>query len=114
MKSKLQLIEECIEEKTKEYHRAVAHLQDLLSDSSSSSFANANIIVAKFQVQQTVDRTKRELEILLTERIQLLGDITEQEAILGSKGEVLKCLLDLPDGLYRLMKVTEGEGHGKG
>jgi hypothetical protein len=37
----------------------------------------------------------------------------EEETIEGSKGEVLQCLLSLPDGRYKLLRVIEREGHGK-
>ena len=112
MKSKLLLLEECIEEKTKEYHRMAAEL-DSLSGGSSSSLVNAHNIVAVFTATQNIQRIRQELQALQAKRTQLLSDNTEEETIEGSKEEVLQCLLSLPDGRYKLLRVIEREGHGK-
>jgi len=113
VKSKLRLLEECIEEKTKEYHRAVAQFQNLSNGNPSSSFANARIIVATFEAQQLVDKIEQELNLLNKKRLKLLSDITEQTIIQGSREEVLKRLSELPDGSYKLMKFVERESYGK-
>jgi EAL domain-containing protein (putative c-di-GMP-specific phosphodiesterase class I) len=113
VKSERQLIEECIEEKTKEHHRAVAELESLSSDGPSSSFANARTIMAQLQAQQNVDKAQRELQNLQIKHSQIVGDIAEQVVIQDSKEAVLKCLSDLSDGIYKLIKVKERDTHGK-
>ena len=113
MKSELVLIEECIEEKTKEYHRVAAEL-DSLFEGPSSSLANTRNITAKFLATQNVEKIQQELEILQAKRTQLLSDNMEEEVIEGSKEEVLQYLLNLPDGRYKLLKIIERESHGEG
>ena len=115
MKSERQLIEECIEEKTKELHQAAAQLENLSSVGPSSSFslADARTIMAQFQAQQSVNRLQQELNLLQSQRTQIIGDTKEEELILSNKESVLKCLSGSPDGIYRLLKVTERETHGE-
>ena len=113
MKSNLQLLEECIEEKTKEYYQVAAQLTEALENTSSSSFGNAKELMSTFDTQQRAKQVRSELGKLLEQHAQLSGDFTEQEAILGTKGEVLKHLSELPDGLYRLMKVERKKGNGE-
>ena len=115
MKSERQLIEECIEEKTKELHQAAAQLENLSSGGPSSSFslADARAIMAQFQAQQNANKIKQELELLQLRRTQIIGDTKEEELIQGNKESVLKCLSGSPDGIYRLTKVIERETHGE-
>lgn len=113
MKTERQLIEECIEEKTKEYHQAAAELDSLSGDASSSSLANARDIMNKFTASQKLQNIEQELKFLQIRRGQLLYDNIEEEVIRGSKGEVLQHLASLPDGSYKLIRVIERESHGK-
>ena len=105
MKTDLQLLEECIEEKTKEYHRISASLSQIAVVDGVFSFVNTRKVVESFEMRSLETRVRNELDVLLQQRARLLGDITEQEVILSSKEDVLRCLSEQSDGLYRLMKV---------
>ena len=105
MKTERQLIEECIEEKTKEHHRAVAELEGLFKDGPSSSFTDARTIMSQIQAQQGVDKAQRELQNLQNRHSKIVSDIVEQVVIQDNKEAVLKCLSDLPDGTYKLIRI---------
>lgn len=111
MKTEIQLLEECIEEKTKELYRATASLQETNKAESFTSFQTQQLI-GHFETQQTILRIQNELNTLLQQRAQLVGDFIELEVIKGSRKEVLEQLTQLSDGLYKLMKIerkTDGE-----
>lgn len=112
MKSERQLVAECIEEKTKDLHQAMAQLRSL-EGGPSSSFVQTHIIMARFDTQQKVNRLKYDLDALHEQYRQMEGDIKEEELIKTSKEGILKCLSGLPDGIYKLIKVVERERHGE-
>jgi len=100
MKSELQLIEECIEVKTKEYQLAL--LETGASGTPWSSFVNVQGLVAQ---RQTIDRLESELTQLEFRRNQLLGDNIEQEPMIGSRAELMQYLSGASDGTYKIVKM---------
>jgi hypothetical protein len=103
MKTELEITEELIEEKTKEYIQANALLLNALEkDQGTVSFGAVEEI---FTLQLNAERLEQILQDLHAQRHQLLGNFIEKEQILSSKEEVLRHLAESPDGLYRLTKV---------
>lgn len=110
MKTELQIIEELIEEKTKEYLQVNGKLMHALQNYKSDvSFGHVENV---FGMQIDAERVEDELEELHAKRLELLGDFREEELIIGSKEAVRKRLEELPDGIYKLAKV-EREDDGK-
>lgn len=110
MKTRLEIIEELIEEKTKEYIQANGVLMHTLENYQQNvSFGAVEDVYGR---QLAVEQLEEHLQDLHAQRLQLLGDFKEKEVILGSKTKVLKRLGELPDGIYKLMKV-EREDDGK-
>lgn len=106
MKSELQLIEECIEEKTKEYHQVVAQILATSGGIPMSSFGGVGVI----QQKRHAEAIRAELSQMMARREQLLCDVVEIEVIRGNREEVSQCMPNLPEGQYRLVRIEGKDG----
>ena len=111
MKTELEIVEELIDEKTKEFIQANGVLMHALENYKDEiSFGAVEAIYGK---QLAAENAEECLQELHAQRLKLLGDFKEEEAILGSKKEVLTRLEELPDGIYKLMKVEREDSDGE-
>lgn len=111
MKTELQIIEELIEEKTKEFIQANALLMRTLDN--HKEHVSFGVVQNVYGLQLDVEHLDEILQDLHSKRLKLLGDFTEEELILDSRDKVLEYLKGQPKGTYRLVRIGEREENGK-